>query len=587
MKEFFKNFKVPIILGGLAIIAVIATIIVVTGGFSSGAGLYITAAYGSVSVTNSDASVNAISGDALRQGDVITVGDNSYCNIAYQGKKNSEDNYIVIGPNTQVVVSGDFSGKNDSELFIKNGIIIGNCAGESKTSVIVRTSDSTITLKNSVAKIAYYTNEFISYTDLYTFMGDNTIQLYDSLGNTVNDPEIQIEKLWGRIVSEDNPSFEALNLSFDINELTVFDLKNLITIAQIVGDGFPYTVEELRAAYQAKGGEEAEAPPIDEQPAVTEPPEVGGDDNSGSIQTAEPIVTEPPHTETTLPGNTAAPRPSSQTTPSATTPPTQQTTGTTQGNRQVHIVTVNIDGEETIQEVLHGDNAVKPADPVIEGLTFMGWDNSFENITEDRYITAIFEDTIYGDSPEPSEFHIVTVVIGDKTTTITVAHGGSANLPSNVNVEGYIFHGWDKDFTRITEDITITAILERVNTHKVTFVVEGVTYGPVEVEHGGSVIPPYIPIYDSNGNRFVGWDKSLGDIINDVTITAVFADDNYHTVTFIIDNQFYSVRVRNGESAEPPFWPISDSNNNRFVGWDRSLDNITSDVTITALYGYN
>lgn len=584
MKEFFKNFKIPIILGGLAIIAVVATIIVVTGGFSSGAGLYITAAYGSVSVTNSDASANAISGSELKQGDVITVGDSSYCNIAYQGRKNSEDNYLVIGPNTQVVISGEFNGKNDSEIFIQNGTVIGNFAGEDKSSIIVRTSDSTITLKNSVSKIAYYTNEFISYTDLYTFMGDNTIQLYDSLGNTVNNPELQIEKLWGRIISEDNPSFEALNLSFDINELTLFDLKNLITIAQIVGEKFPYTVEELRAAYNAKGGGQENVPPIDE-PTVTEPPVTDIEDNSGSIQTAEPVVTAPPQTETTLPGNTTtAPRPVVTQATQATNPPTQpqQTAGTTAGNRQVHIVTINIDGEETIQEVRHGENAVKPADPVIEGMTFVGWDRSFENITEDTYINALFDDTIYGD---PSEFHIVTVVIGDKTTTMTVAHGQPANLPSSVEVPGYIFRGWDKDFSSITYDITITAILEKAATHLVTFVIEGVSYPPVEVEHGGSVMPPYIPSVDSNGNRFVGWDKSLADIINDVTITAVFATGDYHTVTFIIDNQFYSVKVRNGERAEPPFWPVTDSNNNRFVGWTRSLDNITEDVTITAIYG--
>lgn len=583
MREFFRNFKIPIILGGLALIAVIATIIVVTGGFSSKAGLYITAAYGSVSVTNSDINSNAVSGDALKQGDVITVGDSSYCNIAYQGKKNSDDNYLVIGPNTQVVISGDFSGKGDSELFIKNGTIIGNFAGEDRSSVIIRTSDSTITLKESVSKITYYTNEFISYTDLYTFMGSNTIQLYDSLGNTVNDPELQIEKLWGRIVSEDNPSFEALNLSFDINELTVFDLKNLITIAQIVGDKFPYTVEELRAAYNAKGGGQEEAPPIEEA-TNTEPPATDIGDNSGSIQTAEPIATEPPPTETTLPGNT---RPAATQAPPTTTPPPQtqqpqQTAGTTAGNRQVHIVTVNIDGEETIQEVLHGDNAVKPADPAIDGLTFIGWDKSFENITEDTYITALFNEAIYDN---PSQFHIVTVVIGDRTTTMTVAHGQPANLPTSVQVEGYIFRGWDKDFSSITSDITITAILERAETHLVTFVVEGVSYTPVVVPHGGAVLPPYIPALDSNGNRFIGWDKSLDNIMTDTTITAVFATNDFHTVTFIIDNQFYSVRVRDGERVEPPFWPATDSNNNRFVGWTRSLDNITEDVTITAIYG--
>lgn len=580
MKDFLKNFKIPIILGGLAIIAVAATLIVITGGFSSSAGLYITSAYGSVSVTSSDESSNAVSGAALKNGDIITVGDGASCTIAYQGKKNSEDNYLVVGPNTQIVVSGDFNGKEDGELFIRSGTVIGNFAGDAKSSAIIRTADSTISLEKSVSKISYYTNEFISYTDLYTFMGNSTIQLYDSRGNTVNNPEIQIEKKWGRVVSENDPSFEALNLDFDLNELTVFDLKNLITIAAIIGEDFPYSPEELKAVYDSKGGDPESGPSIDEPITTTEPPVTSEDDNSANIQTAEPVVTSPPNTETTLPGNTTAPPRQTNTNPPQTSTAAPQTT-TEGGNRAVHIVTVNIDGEETIQEVLHGDNAVKPENPVIDGYTFIGWDGSFENVTEDRVITALFDENLHSN---PSEFHIVTVVIADKTTTITVAHGQSANLPTTVEVEGYIFKGWDKDFTNITYDVTITAILERIPMHTVTFVIEGVSH-QVQVEHGGSVMPKYIPSYDSNGNRFVGWDKSLSNITNDVTITAVFASNSYHTVTFIIDNQFYSVMVKDGERADPPFWPITDSNNNKFIGWSRSLDNITEDVTITAYYG--
>lgn len=584
MKDFINNFKIPIILGGLAIIAVIATIIVVGGGFSSDAGLYIKSASGSVTVTSSDVNVGAAAGDMLKQGDVITVGDQASCIVTYKGKKNSEDNYLVIGPNTQAVVSGAFNGKDDSELFIKSGTVIGNFAGDDKTSVIIRTADSTITLKKSVSKISYYTNEFISYTDLYTFMGDNMIQLYDSLGNTINSPEIQIAKKWGRVVSEDAPSFEALNLDFDINELTAFDLKQLITIAQIIGADFPYTLEELKAALNAKGEDQNNAPSIDE-PIVSEPPATVTEDTSGTIQTAEPVTTAPPPTETTKPGNTTtAPHVISQAPQTTTTPKPQQTTTTTTtagGNRTVHIVAVVIDGEESIQEVLHGDNAVRPADPVIDGMTFLGWDGSFENITEDRTITAMFNEDIISDNPA---YHTVTVIIGSNITTMQVAHGQPANLPTSVEVEGYRFIGWDKDYSSITYDITITAILERVSSHTVTFVVEGNSYS-VQVEHGGSAMPTYIPSSDSKGNRFIGWDRSLDNIVNDVTITAVFASDNYHTVTFIIDNQFYSVRVEDGGTAVPPFHPLTDSGGTPFLYWDRSLDNITSDVTITAIYG--
>ncbi|MDE7280019.1 MAG: InlB B-repeat-containing protein, partial [Oscillospiraceae bacterium] len=312
-------------------------------------------------------------------------------------------------------------------------------------------------------------------------------------------------------------------------------------------------------------------------------------DTSDTIQTAEPIVTTAPApTETTLPGHTtAAPvvvttaAPATTTAAPVTEPAPVETSDNVNGT--YHTVTIIVDGEETIQEVIHGGNAVKPEDPNIEGLQFIGWDGSFENITEDRIITAQFNE-FSSNQNNSQNMHTVTVVIGNRSNTIQVEHGKSANLPSTLNVEGYVFKGWDKDYTNITADTVITAILEQAGTHTVTFIVEGETY-TIQAEHGGAVIPPYIPSVDSNGNRFIGWDKALDNIVIDTTITAVFATGDYHIVTFIIDGQFYTVRTADGATAEPPFWPLTDKNDNRFLGWDKSLDNITSDVTITAIYG--
>lgn len=579
MKELFRNYKIPIILGGSAIIVLILTVILVTGGFSSKYGLYISSAYGTVSVTTADNTTAYTAGTQLNEGDIVTVGSNSSCTLAYKGKKNSENNYIVLGADSQAVVMDKFDGKNDSELFIRSGTAVTNFADEDKSSVIIRTADSSITTANSVSKISYYTNEFMSYTDLYTFMGTNKVQLYDSVGNPVNNPEMQIEKKWGRIVSENGPSFEALNLDIDLNELSAFDLKTLITIANIVGDRFPYTPAELKAVYDTKADDSngisiEQQTEIITQPVVTEPV-----DTSDTIQTAAPIITtNPPPTETTLPGQTTKPRPTEATTTKATT---------TQSN-VYHYVTIIIDGEETIQEVRHGSNAEKPADPQIDGLVFVGWDGSFENITEDTIITAMF-DEVFGNENNNNNnnnnavVHTVTVVIGDKSTTIQVSHGQSANLPTTLALDGYVFMGWDKDYTNITSDITITAILKK-NVHTVTFVVENDKF-TVEVPHGGDALPTYVPVSDSKGNQFIRWDKSLNNITMDTTITAVFNSGNFHTVTFIIDNEFYTVMVEDGGTAVPPFQPITNSYGAQFLMWDRELTNITSDVIITAYYG--
>ncbi len=580
MKEIFRNYKIPIILGGCAIIAVVLTILVLAGGFSSDYGLYVSSAYGTVSVTSSDNTTASAAGTQLSEGDIITVGQNSSCTLAYKGKKNSENNYIVLGADSQAVVMSKFDGKDDGELFIRNGTVIANFADEDKSSVIIRTADSSITTANSVAKVSYYTNEFMSYTDLYTFMGTSTVQLYDSIGNAVNNSEMQIAKKWGRIVSENGPSFEALNLDIDLNELSAFDLKTLITIANIVGEDFPYTPAELKAVYDTKS-DDSSGISLEQQTEIVTEPVTEAVDTSDTIQTAVPIVTtNPPPTETTLPWQT--------TTKAQTTTTTVATTTATQSS-VYHYVTIIIDGEETIQEVPHGGNAERPSDPQIDGLTFIGWDGSFENITEDTVITAMFDESFDSGNSNTSDtntnqtVHTVTVVINDKSTTLQVVHGESANLPTTLNIEGYIFLGWDKDYTSITSDVTITAILQP-NFHTVTFIVENDSF-TVEVEHGGDALPTYIPTSDSKGNAFLRWDKSLSNITMDTTITAVFETGTYHTVTFIIDNQFYTVMVEDGGTAVPPIQPITNSAGNTFLFWDRDLTNITSDVTITAYYG--
>lgn len=584
MKDFLKNYKFPLIFGGAALIVMIVTLIIVTGGGSS-YGLYISSASGSVSVTRSDSITNSTGGDELENGDILTVGKDSTCTLAYKGRKNSENNYLVVGEDSQLVVSSDFNGKEDGELFLRSGSVIGNFIGDDRSSINIRTADSMITTSKSVSKIFYSTNEFMSYTDLYTFMGNSTIQLYSEAGTPVNNAELQIEKKWGRIVSEDGPYFDSLNLDFNLEELTSFDLKTLISIAAIVGDDFPYSAEELKEAYDIKAENEPDSQPGNENA------DSSATDTSGTIQTAEPIVTEPAPTETTLPGQTAyvppataAPQPTTTAAP-VTLPPATETEASqspSSNNGKTHTVTIVIDGEETIQEVAHGEDAVKPDDPVVDGLTFIGWDGSFENVTEDRIINAIFSELI-DNNTSTEQMHTVTVVIGNRSSTIQVEHGKSANLPNTLNVDGYIFKGWDKDFSYITEDVTITAILEPVGVHTVTFVVDGQTY-TVQVEHGGFAMPTYIPQTDSNGNRFTGWDKSLDNIIADTTITAIFESENYHTVTFIIDGEFFNVRVSNGETAEPPFYPVTDRDGNRFVGWDKSRENITSDTVITAYF---
>lgn len=577
---------IPVITGSLALIAVIAVMIVLFGGKSS-AGLYITEATGTVGITSADESVQADSSAALKEGDVITVGEGASCKIVYRTKKNADDIYMVLSENTQAVLTAEPKSKDGGELLINRGSVICNFTELDKTQINIRTADAKIYPSGTVSKVAWLTEEFSSYTDVYAFMGNAKIQLYDVQGNAVNTPEFLAEKLAGRVTTNDlGPVFSYLNIQFPLTDLTAKDLKNLITISQL-NENFTYTTDELKAAYSnVSGGED-----IEDDTTVT---------SSEAIQTAEPIettstglVTDEPNHEITLPNNTA---PAVTTTPQQTTTTTAKPAETTSGNdgdieetpeptdpSTTHTVTIIIGDDEIVQEVEHGGSADMPADPEIRGKTFVGWDKDYSNITEDTVITAIFKDS---DSTGTDVYHNVTIVIADRETTIQVKDGEAAPLPNTVNIEGYTFKGWDKDYSSIHYDMTITAILEPNSTVKtqytVTFMVGGIPYLTL-VEAGGNAIAPITPTVDAEGNEFIGWDKSLLNINSDMTITAMFASPEY-TVTFVVEGISYPVKVKKGETAVVPVNPTTDSLGRTFIGWDSSFTNVQSDLTVNAIF---
>lgn len=67
-----KSFKTAIIAGALALVAVIATVIVLTSG-SSGYGLYISSVSGDVVISNAEGTTQAAAETFLATGDALTV----------------------------------------------------------------------------------------------------------------------------------------------------------------------------------------------------------------------------------------------------------------------------------------------------------------------------------------------------------------------------------------------------------------------------------------------------------------------------------------------------------------------------------
>lgn len=188
-----------------------------------------------------------------------------------------------------------------------------------------------------------------------------------------------------------------------------------------------------------------------------------------------------------------------------------------------------MDGEkvlETFTNVPHGSAVTAPEVPKKDGKTFKGWDKDFSNVTSDLTINAVYD------------VHTFTVTFKDGEKVIetqTVEYEAAATAPDTARLsppEGMHFAEWDKDFSKVTEDIEVSAVYE-FNKYTVTFKNGETTIKVVEVKHGSAATPPNV--FDTPTEKFIGWDKSFDNVTSDLIVNAKLEKQKY-TLTFIDHN---------------------------------------------------
>ncbi len=241
------------------------------------------------------------------------------------------------------------------------------------------------------------------------------------------------------------------------------------------------------------------------------------------------------------------------------------------------------------QTVEYGKAAVAPEDPTMDGYVFAGWDTDFSKITEDTIVTAIF-------AKEGVMFTVTFVDFdGTEIAKVTVAAGTAAEAPADPTREGdaqysYTFAGWDKDFSMVSENMTVTATYtQTVNKYKVTFVDwDDRVLKEEEIEYGSSAVAPEDPTRE--GYVFTGWDTEFSEITGETVVKATYADvSNKFKVTFVdFDGTVLSEQeVEPGAAAVAPEDPTREKDqqyNYTFAGWDKDFTSVLSDMTITAIY---
>lgn len=178
--------------------------------------------------------------------------------------------------------------------------------------------------------------------------------------------------------------------------------------------------------------------------------------------------------------------------------------------------------------------------------------------------------------------YTVTFMDGEKVlaTFTNVTHGDTVTAPEVPKKDGKTFSKWDKDFSKVTSDLTINAVYD-VDTFTVTFkdgekVLETQT---VEYE-AAATAPDTARLSPPEGMHFAKWDKDFSKVTEDIEVSAVYELNEYTVIFKNGETTLKTEMVKHGFAATPP--NVFDTATKKFVGWDKSFDNVTSDLIVNA-----
>ena len=150
------------------------------------------------------------------------------------------------------------------------------------------------------------------------------------------------------------------------------------------------------------------------------------------------------------------------------------------------------------------------------------------------------------------------------------------------------------DFTTSTGTGQNVKFYRAINTgYTVTFV-DGYTNEVIDIQtvaEGDSAIAPEAPDHTDQQMIFTGWNTPFDNVTSDITVTANYVNQSSlsYTVTFrYMDSNgdwvSTSQTVRHGNAATPPDAASVAPAGYTFNSWDKKFNNITSNLTINAVY---
>lgn len=233
-----------------------------------------------------------------------------------------------------------------------------------------------------------------------------------------------------------------------------------------------------------------------------------------------------------------------------------------------------------------------------ENFTFAGWDYKLGDLNESATLKAIWQNV--PETNVTVTFDLCGGTLTGGEVSQTFAKGGSATPPTAERV-GYDFKGWRGGYENVEASKTVTAIWSPVMLD-VEFDLNGGELKSGKrtdrVQYGKSVVPPGTA---REGYVFDGWDKPVTEITENAVFTAKWkpvenTDEDYYTVTFDLSDKISAdrigvyvdpldlvQRVKKGKSARLPRlkrlpYPY------RVKGWDGYTGEVNGDITVKAVW---
>ena len=253
----------------------------------------------------------------------------------------------------------------------------------------------------------------------------------------------------------------------------------------------------------------------------------------------------------------------------------------------------NVYATKTVNESGSAVELPKNPDPTADGRCFDVWDPLVD-------LTNVTGNLDVHPKDKVCEYTVTFTYLEKDGTpgkkSQTVEYNKSATPPGKDDApektdDGQCFDGWDADYSKITDDLTVPAKYKTC-TYTVRFMYtdnKGVPHieKTETVEHGESATAPDVP-KKMDDLCFISWNPSFSNVTGKLDVTAKY-DICKYTVKFVyVDADGVNAEkvetVVHGKDVTGPDDVAKKKGDQCFAGWKGELTNVTSDMTLEPEY---